>query len=630
MSPQNSVPQIRMALPTAVPRELPPYLVTREPVELARGFHDPEYEGLDEYRWIALSASLEFAPDAGERFLECWAFSEFRDLSQVLSCSRGGSVIQVPLVHGWSPLSLTVPPGVDRVELAVNKIFPAAYHPADPRSLGIRLRPPHLHRDPARHGHLVRQHANAVENTREMLAGRGELASTPVSLGIDLYGACNVKPPCVYCEWDYNKKLEGDYVDAPFTLDTLREWGPLFDNSLNLVNCSIGEPFMMKNFDDLLDAFGDGDKVLEMTTNGQILTDRNIQRLLGRSIDLYISLDAGTPATYATLRNDRFAAILQNLRRLIEAKGGRGHLPRVHLVFMPMRANVHELDDFVRIAADLGVDRVVLRPLNYSDSINLKWDRAGYRFEYPKELLPFEDLVRTSGRAAELCRRLKVPLADQMDFGGSMGDQFERWFEEGRRAAGAAVEEPPAPNEAALIEVVGVAASQSHGDHPPAAPATAVPPEAPPSLGAERMPACTEPWKSLYILRRGVFPCCYGGTPIAPMDRHQEAWNSPLMQGIRRELANGRFHDYCLRSPACPIIRKSEEADTLPPSQARRLRLRRWWTRFDRVSGGLPGRLYRGLRWTGIRVRRLVTDPRYPGRIVTRLASRRTDPPSAG
>ena len=102
-----------------------------------------------------------------------------------------------------------------------------------------------------------------------------------------------------------------------------------------------------------------------MTTNGQILTDRNIQKLVGRPILLYISLDAATPLTYSRLRNDTFEKIIGNLRRLIAAKGGRGGFPHVHLVFMPMRCNVHELDAFVQLCAELGVDRLVLRPLNY-------------------------------------------------------------------------------------------------------------------------------------------------------------------------------------------------------------------------------------------------------------------------
>ena len=113
----------------------------------------------------------------------------------------------------------------------------------------------------------------------------------------------------------------------------------------------------MKQIDELLDTFGNTGKVLEMTTNGQILTERNIQKLVGRPIDLYISLDAATPLTYSRLRNDTFEKILGNLRRLIAAKGGRGGFPHVHLVFMPMRCNVHELDAFVQLCAELGVDR---------------------------------------------------------------------------------------------------------------------------------------------------------------------------------------------------------------------------------------------------------------------------------
>ncbi len=465
-------------------------------------------------------------------------------------------------------------------------------------------------------------------NAEELEAGRTDLRSTPPSLGIDLHGVCNVKPPCVYCEWDYSKDLEGDNVDTPFTLETLREMAPFFDHSVSLVNCSIGEPFMMKNVDDLLDAFGNGGKVLEMTTNGQILTERNIQKLLGRPIDLYISLDAATPLTYSRLRNDTFEKILGNLRRLIAAKGGRSGLPRVHLVFMPMKGNVHELDAFVRLCADLNVDRMVLRPLNYSDSIALKWDCAGYRFVYKDELLPFETLVRASGRAARLCRDLGVELADQMDFGGSMRELFEEPYAAGEQTAAAADASVDLGERHEVAPGEGLTGAQPASSAPPPAelpaPALADAKAPLPSLGAERRPVCLEPWKSLYILRRGVLPCCYGGEPIAGMNEYREAWNSPLMRGIRGELLEGCFHDYCLRSPACPIVRKSEEAATLPFRQRWLLRARHVWWRFNRDTRGLPNRyVYFPVRWTAIRVRRAVTDPSYIPRITARLFNRR-------
>jgi hypothetical protein len=78
-----------------------------------------------------------------------------------------------------------------------------------------------------------------------------------------------------------------------------------------------------------------------------------------------------------------------------------------------------------------------------------------------------------------------------------------------------------------------------------------------PSLGGESIPLCTEPWQSLYILRRGVMPCCHGKRPIAKMDEYREAWNSTLLQEIRRDLVAGTLHAYCLESTSCPIVRKA-------------------------------------------------------------------------
>jgi len=84
------------------------------------------------------------------------------------------------------------------------------------------------------------------------------------------------------------------------------------------------------------------------------------------------------------------------------------------------------------------------------------------------------------------------------------------------------------------------------------------------------------------------------------------------VQAIRGRLLEGRFHDYCLRSHACPIVRKSEEAATLPLQQRLRLRARHVWSRLNRDTGNLPNRyLYFPVRWVAIRARRAATDPRY-------------------
>jgi hypothetical protein len=390
------------------------------------------------------------------------------------------------------------------------------------------------------------------------------------------------------------KGREGDNVELPFNPTTLAEYGPYFENSFQLVNCSIGEPFMVRSIDAVLDAFGARGKVLELTTNGQILTDVNIRKLMGRNAHLYISLDAATPQTYARLRNDTFTRVLDNIERLIAAKGGPGALPHVYVVFMPMRANVHEVDAFVELCARLRVDRLVLRPLNPSPGVRLEWDRGGYHYDYQNEILPFEDLVRISGRVAGLCARAGVALSDQLDFAAGLAGQFKDLWEEGRRSAAAlplattmAPPTVPASSDAPWVPVPFNAVARA---------------EAKPLPG--KRPICTEPWNGLYILRRGTLPCCYGGGAIAPMGDFKQAWNGPLMLELRRELAAGRFHKYCFDSPDCPLVRKNDQAHEVRGGQRVLLLSRRGLDRLKRAGYGVPGKVY---RWGKRRLKQIRT-----------------------
>jgi wyosine [tRNA(Phe)-imidazoG37] synthetase (radical SAM superfamily) len=596
-----------MQLPVIQPKPEPPLFVsTSAGVDFAAGFFGEEQDGPYKFRWTELHAILEFAPAAEPRFLECGLMSEFGDLSQVVTITAGSETRVCPLPHGWTPFSIPVPAGVGSAVLRVNKRFPGEYHVGDNRILAIRVRDVRLHADPERHRALALQHDNSTLNQQELLSGQTSLTSTPPSLGIDLHGVCNVKPPCVYCEWDFSKNLEGDRAEVPFTRETLKEWGEFFDNTSTLINCSIGEPFMMKNLNELLEIFGRTGKTVQMTTNGQILTDRNIQNLVGMPIDLYVSLDAATASTYAKLRNNTFDRLVANLKRLVIAKGGRGKMPYIHMVFMPMRCNLHELEDFVKLVAEVGADRLVLRPLNYSEGVALDWERGGHRFVYQEELLPFDELVKASGRAARASKRLGVELADQMDFGGSMRDLFQEDFDADAEPASAPADTPPAaPAPAAVV------AAAEPAPAPAPAPQTVAPaplepapvpamPAALPSIGREKAPACLEPWKSLYILRRGVLPCCYGGAPLAPMEDYRKVWNSPEVQAIRGELLQGRFHDYCLKSPACPIVRKSEHAGLLPMHQRARLQGRHWWGQLNHLTDDRLNQALNAVRrWLG-------------------------------
>jgi hypothetical protein len=260
------------------------------------------------------------------------------------------------------------------------------------------------------------------------------------------------------------------------------------------------------------------------------------------------------------------------------------------------------VDAVVDLCASLQVDWLVVRPLNDSEGVNLVFDRGGYHYDYQKEILPFPELVRISGRIAERCRVLGVDVADQLDFGGDLRAQFPEEFEAGREEtrralASCSPSPPPAPegpgDEAAPPAAEAPAEASTRASPVPSSPKVEAPK---PSLGLDKLPACVEPWVSLYVLRRGTLPCCYGGRPIAGYDDFESAWNGPLMQAIRGELKAGRFHGYCYDSPDCPIVKKAVHAHRLSWAQRGRLWLHRTHDHWARAGYGWPGAVYRQVR----------------------------------
>jgi hypothetical protein len=75
------------------------------------------------------------------------------------------------------------------------------------------------------------------------------------------------------------------------------------------------------------------------------------------------------------------------------------------------------------------------------------------------------------------------------------------------------------------------------------------------------------------------------------MEEHAETWNGPLMQEIRRDLADGRFHEYCLSAEACPIVRKTQAEHSFTRGERMFMAIKRAWQRVDRLGRGVPGRL---------------------------------------
>jgi MoaA/NifB/PqqE/SkfB family radical SAM enzyme len=128
----------------------------------------------------------------------------------------------------------------------------------------------------------------------------------------------------------------------------------------------LGEPMMHPRFFDMVAlAAARGIKV-STNTNLTLLTRRRAELCVTSGLnELHASIDGATAATYESIRvRAHFDRILRNLEGLVESRGRLGsRTPRIRIVAVAMRQNLHELPDLVRLAHRLAVESVFVQHL---------------------------------------------------------------------------------------------------------------------------------------------------------------------------------------------------------------------------------------------------------------------------
>lgn len=128
----------------------------------------------------------------------------------------------------------------------------------------------------------------------------------------------------------------------------------------------IGEPLLNKDLPRFVTYLKQrGSRVL-FNTNAVLLDQHRGDALAVAGLDeLRVSLDAVTPELYASLRGiNRLPQVIHNLRQFIKRHGGISN-PKVSLWWVAMKANLPQLPDFVRLAAQIGVHEIYLQRLVY-------------------------------------------------------------------------------------------------------------------------------------------------------------------------------------------------------------------------------------------------------------------------
>ncbi len=261
----------------------------------------------------------------------------------------------------------------------------------------------------------------------------------------------------------------------------------------------LGEPMMHPRFFDMVEyATARGIKV-GTNSNLTLLNARRAERCVTSGLaELHASIDGATAGTYEEIRvRSHFDRITRNLEGLMDARRRLASpTPRVRMVAVVMRRNLHEVPDLVRLAHRLGIDAVFVQHLchDFGES------------SLPAHYAPMRNFV------------------DAQTLLGEAPDRVERYFGEARAVA----------KELGVDLRLPLTRPRMH---PPGTP------------GPQR---CNWPWTGAYVSYQGLaMPCCMVATPdrihLGNMaERGVDAvWNGPEYREFRAALSSDSPPEVC-------------------------------------------------------------------------------------
>ena len=169
---------------------------------------------------------------------------------------------------------------------------------------------------------------------------------------------------CGYCP---HNALKTGLPKKHMPLDLFFHLVPYMDHTKMIYLQGWGEPLLNPDFFKMIRLCKDKGKSVGFTTNGMLLNKRTIQLILDARVDiLAVSLAGVTATTHNKFRegND-FDSVIANLRLLEKIKKEQKRsAPDLHLAYMMLKSNFHELERIVPLAEELGVRQIVASNLS--------------------------------------------------------------------------------------------------------------------------------------------------------------------------------------------------------------------------------------------------------------------------
>ena len=320
---------------------------------------------------------------------------------------------------------------------------------------------------------------------RSMKNGETMLSYAPSSLNLLMIDKCN--SGCIMCGHDYKSCGTADAL----TLEKMKRiYGHLDMTQLvEVIYGGGGEPFLNPDLVDIAEYTRRKCPCIQHTVISNMIAPcerSRLQRLLDARVHFLVSVNAASRESFTTVAGvDAFDVVRENIHNLVQLRSESGAGVNISISLILMQQNVNDLDSFVQLAHELGVDGV----------------KIVYVRIYP-------ELYRQKGDGT-----VQILPEDSMFFDQQRCDQAILQAEKLAGRLGVGFEHQP------LFQC-----SKKTGRY------------------------CMEPWRALYIGFNGeLYPCAaseimfmhkvgsgqYKSGNIL-QNHYQEIWNNPFWQALRK------------------------------------------------------------------------------------------------
>ena len=319
----------------------------------------------------------------------------------------------------------------------------------------------------------------------------------PSYIQIEPVGQCNLR--CQMCSIQFRHDGPPYGPPAFMAFETFTRIIEQFQGLRELHLQGLGEPMMHPRFFDMVEYAANRGITVTTNSNITLLTERRAVRCVTSGLNcIHISLDGATAETYERIRvRAHFERVMSNLERLVLVRQRmESTLPRLQLVMVMMRQNLHELPDLIRLAHRYAIERVFVQHLchDFGES------------SLPRHYLPMRDFVQRETLLNEEPERI------------------DYYFDEARRLA----------NELGIDVRL---------------PRTRMKLHAPGTPGPQR---CDWPWKGAYFSYQGyAMPCCMVSTPdrinfgTINEQSAEQLWHGEHYEQFRQDLSSEEPPEVC-------------------------------------------------------------------------------------